>query len=314
MGNAVRLKRSRAGPHQERLQVATVIEPGVIGSDAVRRVTELTGLDEDAVLGKLLRLWTGSQSVGKAKADWSEVAFWLGAKTPEQSEGWVMAFADPLAGFLKVEKNGEISIAGNARHIKKQKIIKKVRTLAARKRWEQGKKTKPREIPKELVDSDSNANASQFALHPESKSDALTSLNQAKLNQAKPSNIYIPPTPQGAESIPSDVKAEWETTLAHCGRKVNWARDEVSLYRVFQRVKDWSRIRFALAGFRYEQAGPGYDPARYLFLRRLEDAKSFEFLEGLGELRPQSVQTEDGRPLHPEIAKLRAMLAEEQGS
>lgn len=90
--------------------------------------------------------------------------------------------------------------------------------------------------------------------------------------------------PAARTGIPTEIKAEWEATLSHYGRSVNWARDEAPLMRAYLRVKDWLRVRSAIVGFRRETKSGDYDPAKHCHLRRLEDPKSFDFLEGLGDL------------------------------
>lgn len=88
--------------------------------------------------------------------------------------------------------------------------------------------------------------------------------------------------------IPDDVCKEWEATLTHYNRTPNWSRDESPLYRLYMRVKDWGRVKNALAGFRYEQKSDGYNPACHVTLSRIQDPKKFEHLEALGETRPDN--------------------------
>jgi hypothetical protein len=156
--------------------MATVIEPGVIGSDAIRRVATLIRVDEDLVLGKLVRLWTVSQKAERVSATRDEIAFWLRAGSE-----WIEALADGLAGFLKPLKDEWFEIAGNRRHIAKIRALKKASTIggqSTRKKWQSNKpvETQPHDArPNGLADATPNATPT-----PGPK------LNQAKLNQAKP--------------------------------------------------------------------------------------------------------------------------------
>lgn len=85
------------------------------------------------------------------------------------------------------------------------------------------------------------------------------------------------------EGIPAEVKTEWEQTLRSVNRAPNWIRDEAPIVRLYQRTKSWDRVKHALAGFRFEKAGNGYDPRLHVHLGRLRDEESFAYLENLGE-------------------------------
>lgn len=105
-------------------------------------------------------------------------------------------------------------------------------------------------------------------------------------------NKEINPFSIGSESsIPDNIKQEWESTLAHYGKPPNWQRDQPTLYRVFQRTKDWDRVRNALIGFRREEKSEKYNPAKYCNLSRLTVKESFDHLEGLGELPGSQLDT-----------------------
>jgi hypothetical protein len=83
--------------------------------------------------------------------------------------------------------------------------------------------------------------------------------------------------------IPDAVRQEWEATAAYYKRTPNWVRDEPPIIRAHQKVKDWGRVRLAIAGFRFESKDKNYDPAANVYLRRLEDPKKFDRLEAMGE-------------------------------
>jgi hypothetical protein len=60
--------------------------------------------------------------------------------------------------------------------------------------------------------------------------------------------------------------------------------DEVTLFQVFQRNGHgrWDRVKRALAGFRREEPGRGYDPSKFVNLGRLLKQEKFLHLEALG--------------------------------
>lgn len=124
--------------------MATIIEPGLIGSERVKRVCYLTGLDEDAVMGKLVRLWESSQGLKMVSASADQIGFWLRAPSKEKASEWVLAWADRLAGFLTIQEDGSYYIEGNAKHIEKKTAMSEANRKRALRRWQANEKTEDR--------------------------------------------------------------------------------------------------------------------------------------------------------------------------
>lgn len=119
--------------------------------------------------------------------------------------------------------------------------------------------------------------------------------------------IHVLPPRQPPVGIPDEIKKEWETTLAHYGRGPDWIRDEAPMCRLFQKIRSWPRIKNALAGFREEKAGKGYDPSTQVYLGRLDVPKSFDFLQALGETKAVHRPKDDANA--KEKAELREYVA-----
>jgi len=160
-------------------EVALVIEKGVVGSSAVKRVAYLMGVDEWSVLGRLTALWEASQELDKCVASGDEIGFWVGAKSREESAQWAAALADPLAGFMRAREDGTFEIRGNKKHIEKVRAVKDANRERVMKRWRKGT-----ENTAGTTITPPNDTA---GIPPVQKSDTapIPELNQAKPSQAE---------------------------------------------------------------------------------------------------------------------------------
>lgn len=127
-------------------------------------------------------LWEGSQQAKRASGSAEEIAFWLGVDTA-QAEVWAEALSDDLAGFIKKQKKGDYLIVGNAKQIKKQKIIRKVRSEAAEKRWKSESTRKVVKKTKENQDAEHDANALQ--MQSNLNASQMPRLDQTRLDQTR---------------------------------------------------------------------------------------------------------------------------------
>jgi hypothetical protein len=227
--------------------VATVIEPGVIGNAAIKRVAYLTGMNEYEAFGRLSYLWEASQALGQTTGTVDEVGFWLGASTPEESSKWVAAFSDRLAKFLIQRDDGTFEIRGNAKHISKVSKTKELARARAERRWQ-----------KEYE----NASCSNApAVPPASNSDAG---RMPRLDQARPGQARLDQAGQGIlpETL-SALKQTWLETLKAMGseRERLTASEElliaqaITLHR--QPIED---VDLALYGARHEPGFEGFNP------------------------------------------------------
>ena len=159
--------------------MALVIEKGVVGSSAVKRVAYLMGVDEWSVLGRLTALWEASQELDKCVASGDEIGFWVGAKSREESAQWAAALADPLAGFMRAREDGTFEIRGNKKHIEKVRAVKDANRERVMKRWRKGT-----ENTAGTTITPPNDTA---GIPPVQKSDTapIPELNQAKPSQAE---------------------------------------------------------------------------------------------------------------------------------
>lgn len=252
--------------------MATVIEPGVVGSDAIRRVAFLTGESEPSVLGRIVMLWTSSQAAGVAEANESLIAFWLNINS-EDTEKWINALCDPAAGFIKIGRKKQFLISGNSRHIKKQKAIKRARSEAAKKRWDKEKNRKSVENKGESENANQDANAllKQGGLY--ANQNALTKLNQAKLNQAK-LNIN--------KADLEKLISTWKETLKHFGiNRDTGLHYGAEIGRAVQAFGAES-VKLALIGARYEKGSEGFNPKNHISIHRVLDPARIEKFINLG--------------------------------
>jgi hypothetical protein len=239
--------------------MAVVILPGVVGSDGVRRVAELTGLDEDAVVGKLVRLWESSQRIGKTEASVTEIGFWL--RAGPNAQAWVDAFADPLAQFLEpAEAPAHFRIRGNSDHIEKASVMREANRQRAIKRW-----------TKRLA-SDDNAGGIPAAYGQDTGGLSVECLNQAipsepKLNQTKPNQapqrgLHRPDSPLGISIF--QALEDYRQVMLHFGvQREPGMRDRIEIQNAVARY-GYETVQLAFLGAKKQKASKQFDPAQFV--------------------------------------------------
>lgn len=257
--------------------MATVVMPGVIGSEMIRRVSFLTGLSEDEAFGKLARLWETSQKLKRMEASGEEIGFWMRAGSPEQGAKWVAAYADPMAAFLEPLEGDIYRIRGNGRHIEKAVAMEEANRERALRRWSKVKSA-PSGNPPEMPPAE-NSDAAGIENTP--GQDAAGSgngcLSQAKPSQAEPSQAKLnqasPPTPQihpvTAELIDWCAQAWLETQrkLGIRDPKILPVEQEVIGRSIQKHTAE--AVELALFGARFEEAFEGFDPKKNIDITRI---------------------------------------------
>jgi hypothetical protein len=235
--------------------MALIIERGILGSKAIKRVATLTGANEYEVMGRIASLWEASQHASKELATVDQIGFWLGLTKPEEIETWILALADDLAAFIVTAKSGQYKIRGNAKHIEKTQAITERNRRIALKRVK-------------------NSTPSGYQLDTSS----------TPSGHPKPS---LPSQAVSREHIEA-CKETWKQTLKAFQVKRNpSAEEETQITRSIQ-SQGFEYTNLTLLGARFETKTENYDPkknvsiTRVLFGRNKQGIPFHEKLSNLG--------------------------------
>lgn len=230
-----------------------------------KRLGKLTGTDPFSAIGRASALWMYCTERGNDVHEMELVDIFV------EVEGFALA-------LVKSELAEKVSDTHIRIHGGKGRIEWLVTARERQKRYREKKRSVH---PDQTIDDVTVTSR----LRPGSgvEAEAGVGVEAGSKNKKEPEISKTSSALRENSAIPSDVKSEWESTLSHFGKTANWARDESPLYRAYQRVKEWDRVRNALAGFRFETKSRDYDPATQVYIRRLEDPKKFDRLENLGE-------------------------------
>lgn len=248
--------------------MALVIESGIMGGKAIKRVSFLTGLSKHEVFGRLCELWEESQKLGVETASVDEIGFWLGGETYDECEKLVQAFSDPMARWLIQLENGQYKISGNAKHNEKRKALKDRNSRIALNRVNNSGRGH------QVVTTSSPSGDHLVTTTPPSGDHVVTlnqavlnctKLNQAELNQAKPPSELGKTTSTRQVELLNCIQT-WQQTLRHF--KIQRNVDEHEEILIAKAIAFWGAksVELALIGKRYEEKFDGYDPGKHVSL------------------------------------------------
>ena len=229
----------------------------------IPKLARRCGWTKEQALWKLCHLWRASQEILAVDADAEDITDWMQCA---QDEAQTVLDGLLECKILERKEDGTFRIKGNEDHVMKIQVLR-----------ENGSKGGKRRASK----ANAQANAIANAQANEVKQTSSTAQHRCIKSSSSEAN-----SSSKRSGIPDEVRREWEASLAWAGRTPKWIRDEEPLFRIYMRVKDWARVRNALAGFRGEKGDDGYDPADHVRLNRLGDiveAAAFEHLESIGE-------------------------------
>lgn len=248
-----------------------------------KQMAKEMGVSRNEVLGLMARLWRDSQAAKQDKCTLDDICIWLDIDVANAEKLVLSGIKKGFFSKNKKNKLGKITINGNKKHIQK---LRELKTSA--EKGGKARRAKAQQKPRQ----DAKPNASSESQN-KNEANALSSAVQCSSVQCSSvqysSNNKRAHTEKIEIGIPQNVKNEWEQTCSHYGVTPKIS-DEVPLFQSFQLIKDWSRVKTAIIGFRYEQASGDYDPKTQFNIYRLTDKKKFTRLESLGEIRP------DGKP------------------